>query len=160
MTFRSLRAAAGIGGALLSGRMDAISNFRFHVMIDGIWMASFQEVTLPTLTLETTDITEGGQNLYKHKLPLRVDVGTITLKHGLTFDMHLMAWYFDILEGNIAGSKRTLAIALFNVARMPVSTIMLSDAFPVKYSGPSFDAGGDSTVLEELEIAFTEFAAW
>ncbi|MEL6149087.1 MAG: phage tail protein, partial [Chloroflexota bacterium] len=92
MTFRSLRAAAGIGGALLSGRMDAISNFRFHVMIDGIWMASFQEVTLPTLTLETTDITEGGQNLYKHKLPLRVDVGTITLKHGLTFDMHLMAW--------------------------------------------------------------------
>ncbi|MEL7235573.1 MAG: phage tail protein, partial [Chloroflexota bacterium] len=71
-----------------------------------------------------------------------------------------MAWYFDILEGNIAGSKRTLAIALFNVARMPVSTIMLSDAFPVKYSGPSFDAGGDSTVLEELEIAFTEFAAW
>jgi phage tail-like protein len=153
----------GLGQTITGARLDAISNFRFHVTVDDIWFASFNELTLPTLTVDTgSPIIEGGQNTYKHKLPYRIDVGTVSLKHGLTWNMHLMTWYFDMLDfnANPVWAKRTVLINIFNVARLPLTTIILSEAYPIKYTGPALKSDGTEVSVEQIELAFSEFTAY
>lgn len=138
-------------------RLDASSNFRFEVKVDGIDVALFSEVQLPTLQLDTTPIKEGGQNGYTHKLPVRVDVGTVTLKHGVARGLNLLNWYLEILQGDVRKAKRTVSITMYDVAREPVLTLQFGNALPVKWSGPSLDAGGNAVAIDQLEFAYHEF---
>ena len=76
--------------------IDPITGFMFEVRIDGITQAAFTEVTLPALKVETEDVKAGGQNGYVHKLPIRVNAGTLTLKNGIGIGNQLLLWYQQV----------------------------------------------------------------
>src|SRR5262245_21278286 len=98
------------------------SSFRFAVAVDDINYAAFIEFTLPSLIVETQYIKEGGQNTFAHKLPVRVTVGTATLKHGISTDFTLLNWYMDVLKGDIAAATRQTTVVMYNERSIPLMT--------------------------------------
>ncbi|MEO8394715.1 MAG: phage tail protein, partial [Chloroflexota bacterium] len=94
--------------------VEAHANFRFAVSIDGINHAAFTECALPSLTVETQEIKEGGLNEYTHQLPVRMKVGTVTLKHGYTKDAALLTWYIQVLQGQLKQAMRTVSIVIYD----------------------------------------------
>lgn len=133
------------------------SSFRFSVAVDGVNYAAFTEFTLPTLQVETQDIKEGGQNAFAHKLPVRVTAGSATLKHGIATDFTLLNWYLDVLKGDIASATRQVTVVMYNESTVPLMTWAFRNAYPIKWSGPSFKTDNNSVAIEEIEFVHHGF---
>jgi len=133
------------------------TTYRFSVSVDNINYADFTECTLPSLQVETMDIKEGGQNTYIHKLPIRVNAGTIKLKNGIMGTAHLLEWYMQVLEGNMEAATRQITITMYDVSRQPVMSWSFYKAYPIKWSGPTLKTSENSIAIEELEFAHHGF---
>ncbi|MFN8377623.1 MAG: phage tail protein [Anaerolineae bacterium] len=138
----------------LPGAADPVGSYLFEVEISGINKAVFSEVTLPALRVETEDVKEGGQNDFVHKLPIRVNAGTVVLKNGISIGDELYQWYFQVASGDFGSARKSVSIRLYRtVASQPFLTISLAQAFPIRWSGPSLRAGEAAIAIEELELA-------
>lgn len=141
-----------------TGKSNEIhASFRFTVKIDDITYAAFTECTLPSLTVETEKIKEGGQNEYVHQLPIRVNVGNITLRHGITRDAQLLNWYLQVLRGDIQAATRTVNVTMYGTDLRPLTTWSFDRAYPVKWSGPTLKTSDQALAIEVLELAHHGF---
>ena len=141
----------------LPGDFEQHAAFRFMVSVDGINYAAFTEFTLPSLQMETTDIKEGGQNTFSHKLPVRVTVGSATLRQGVSDNFDLLNWYMDMLHGDIQAATRQVTVVMFSTSEQPLMTWTFRNAYPVKWGGPTFKADSNSVAVEELEFVHHGF---
>lgn len=141
----------------LPGNISTQSSLRFTVTVDGINYGAFTEFTLPSLQIETQEIKEGGQNSFAHKLPVRVTVGSATLRHGVSTDFSLLNWYMDMLRGDIAAATRQVTVVMYDVGYLPLMTWTFRNAYPVKWGGPSFKSDTSSVAIEELEFVHHGF---
>jgi phage tail-like protein len=131
--------------------------YRFMVMIEGITYAAFTECTLPSLQVETQEIKEGGQNTYSHKLPVRINPGNVTLRHGITRSSDLLHWYLQVLRGEITNATRDVSVVMYTVKRQPVITWTFYNAYPVKWGGPTLKSDNNAVAIEELELVHHGF---
>jgi phage tail-like protein len=131
--------------------------YRFTVVIDSISYAAFTECTLPSLQVETFEIKEGGQNTFVHKLPVRVNAGTVSFKHGITRTGELLRWYMQVLNGDMASATRDVSVVVYDEMRAPLFVFSFRRAYPIKWSGPSLRAGDSAVAIEELELAHHGF---
>ena len=119
--------------------LEIHAGFHFVVKVDNVNTAAFTECTLPKLQVETLDIKEGGQNEYIHRLPVRVNAGTVTLKHGVTKGDELFKWYLDVQSGNIKNGTRNVTITVYDSTRkISVATWTFNKAFPIGTAVPPF----------------------
>lgn len=66
-------------------------------------IAGFSGITMPELTMEVMDITEGN-SLFRKKVVKKADIGSITLSRGSTFwDADFWRWTMAALRGNTQG---------------------------------------------------------
>jgi phage tail-like protein len=136
---------------------NAHGAFRFTVVIEGVPYGAFTEFTLPSLQVETQEIKEGGQNAYVHKLPVRVTVGSATLRHGISRDLTLLRWYLQVLNGDMQNATRQVAVVMYDSLHIPVAIWNFRNAYPVKWSGPTLKADNNSVAIEELEFVHHGF---
>ena len=113
--------------------VEAHSGFRFNVSIDNEYIAYFTECTLPNLQVETMDVKEGGQNTFTHKLPVRVNVGTVKLRHGMTSDAQLLQWYMLSLQGKIKEATRSVTVTMCDTEGKPVVSWSFVNAYPKQF---------------------------
>jgi phage tail-like protein len=132
-------------------------NFFFIVSVDNVKYGAFSECVLPSLSVKTEDVQEGGQNAYLHKLPISVDIGTFTLKRGLTRDLFFLKWYMQVMEGNIQGATRQVAVLLVNPDGSVITTWSFANAYPIKWRGPSMKSSESAIAIEEIEFAHHGF---
>ena len=135
----------------------AFNGFRFMVMIEGIYNLVFTEFRLPSLQVDVEKIQEGGQHAYIHQLPVRVNVGTVTLRHGLTRDMSLLNWYLDVMKGDLEKAYRQVTVVLVDSTTIPVVIWNFRKAYPVKWSGPSLKSDSSEIAIEEIEFVYHGF---
>ncbi|MDZ4764666.1 MAG: phage tail protein [Chloroflexota bacterium] len=135
----------------------AFGGFRFLVQIEGIHNLTFSEFRLPSLQVDVEKIQEGGQNTYIHQLPIRVNVGTVSLRHGLTRDMSLLNWYLDVMNGNLDKAYRQVTVVLVDSLSIPVAIWNFRNAYPVKWSGPSLKSDSSEVAFEEIEFVYHGF---
>jgi phage tail-like protein len=128
--------------------------FRFAVEIDGIAEAVFTECTLPTLEVELHEQKEGGLNNAVHQIPGRIKAGKITLKQGITTSDDLLGWYLDVAQGDIEASKRSVSVIMFDSTSEEILRWNFEEAFPSKWTGPSFSAGSNEVAIETLELSY------
>ena len=133
------------------------ANFRFTVAIDKVKFAAFTECSLPNLQVETLKIKEGGQNEYEHTLPVRVNVGTITLRRGIVKDNALLDWYLQVMQGDIEAATRTVTVTMHDSELNPFVTWEFLRAYPIKWSGPTLKTGDQAVAIEVLELAHHGF---
>jgi len=135
----------------------AFGGFRFMVMVEGIFNLVFTEFRLPSLQVDLEKIQEGGQNTYTHQLPIRVNAGTVSLKHGLTRDMSLLNWYMDVLNGDLEKAYRQVTVVLVDSMSIPIVVWNFRNAYPVKWSGPSLKSDTSEVAIEEIELVYHGF---
>lgn len=140
--------------------IEAHASFRFEVAIgrDGkSFTATFTECVLPSLQVETMDVKEGGQNAFTHKLPMRVNAGTIKLKHGITKDLQMLYWYFRVMEGNIEDATFEITVTLQSTDHQVIAQWHFLNAYPIKWVGPQLKTDNNSVAIEEIELVYHGF---
>src|SRR5262245_45498459 len=128
--------------------------FQFMVEIDGIDKARFQEAGGIEASVELIEFREGGDALRMRKLPGHTKHSNLTLKRGYTDDSQLWDWFQQVVDGRTEGYRRNVSLVQLDMAGNEVHRWNLYDAFPVKYTTPSFNAAGKDLAIEALEIAY------
>ena len=111
----------------------------------------FTEVTGLDASLSVEDYLEGGVNGYTHHFPTRIAFSNITLKRGITLSEDLWNWHYSFVQGK--GKRRDGMIFLQNELKIPVKTWIFKGALPLKWVGPTFNAGASAIAIESLELA-------
>lgn len=132
--------------------------------IDGVRVAAFTEVSGLQVEMDTTDteIKEGGQNEFVHRMPGRLKWSNLVLKRGTTTDNRLFQWFEKTSGEGFAGEGNALdrtavALAMVDSSGEIVRTWVFFDAFPVKWIGPKFASTSSELASEQLEVAHHGF---
>ncbi len=116
----------------------------------------FQSVSGLNVELETEQIAEGGENRFKHRLPVRTKFTNIVLKRGMKVNSDLMQWCRDaVLDFNIVPTDMT--IILLNEEHEPLQTWNVVHAWPVKWEVTDLNAEESKIVVESIELAYNYF---
>jgi phage tail-like protein len=142
--------------------LNDASTATFLFEVDGVVIGNFMEVSGLEVSIDTEDIVEGGQNSFVHKVPGRMTWPNITLKRGATRTNNLLKWLNESSgeKFTVNGNKvvrKTAAITLVDRTGARVTSWDFIDAFPIKWSGPTFAAASGEAPTEQLEIAHHGF---
>jgi phage tail-like protein len=129
---------------------ELFTNDIFKIELPGwVTVGHFSRCSGLELSFEIYEYAEGGNNEYPHRLPGRLQFPNLVLSRGLTDSDALLKWFAQTKTHAQPGDI-TLTVQSANQTR----TFSFHDAFPVRWTGPSFDANGAATFgTETLEIA-------
>lgn len=134
-------------------RVDPYGSFDFLVELDGIVRASFAEASGLDSTIDVVEYREGGENETMRKLPAKTKFSNITLKWGTTDDRELYDWHRQWVKGDPAARRKNGSIVLLDRAGQERIRWNFINAWPVKWTGPSFNAKNNDVSIETLELA-------
>ncbi|HZS37282.1 MAG TPA: phage tail protein [Polyangia bacterium] len=132
-------------------RTDPYGGYMFKVELGGVIQAQFKTCAGLDSARSAVKYREGTEtSLASRQLGGLVNVTNITLAHGITSESSLWDWYNDVANGKIA--RRDIAIVLFDDLQNERIRWTVKNAWPTKWSGPSFDATSDAIAIETLEL--------
>ncbi|WP_276358389.1 phage tail protein [Cohnella caldifontis] len=132
-------------------RNDPYRNFRFRVEIEGLQQAGFSEVSGFDASFDVVQYREGNEVITPRKLPGLARYGNITLKSGATESMELYEWIQDCVQGTV--ERKTVTIIAIDEEGNDVATWQVIEAWPTRYTAPSFNGQGAEVAIELLELA-------
>lgn len=140
------------------------SQFNFLVEIDGVGDASsiaggFQEVSGLGVEVTLAEYRNGNerQNVPR-KITTLAKVSDVTLKRGVIGDLGLAEW-MDAVQNGAQDQLRSVTVQLLSEDRSTVAqSWRLTNARPMKYTGPTMSGAGGETAVEELVLAAESIA--
>ena len=134
----------------LSSAVNPTAGFRFGIEVGGKTVAWFTECSGLTVERTVLPYEEGGTNDYVHQLPDRIKYTNISLKRGIA-DQTLWDWFNEgLYDGKV--KRQAVSILLYNADRSKVMRWDLTNAYPVKWTGPSFKADDNNVAIENLDL--------
>jgi len=121
----------------------------FKLEIQGQSVGYFTEASGLNAEVETMTYNEGGRNEFVHKLPSRMKHPNLVLKRGMTKVKDLQTWFDDAYNGP---KRTTITITMLNEQAETVHTWTFANAYPVKWTGPQFNAQQNTLATEAIEI--------
>ena len=116
----------------------------------------FQSVSGLSVDLDTEEVVEGGENRFKHKLPLRPRYQNVILKRGMLIKSDVIDWCRDAIE-NFEFKPAEVTIKLLDDQHQPLVSWQLYNAYPVKWNASEFNAEQSQLAIETLELAYNYF---
>lgn len=122
----------------------------------------FQKVRGLSTDIQVETIDEGGQNLFSHRLPKKINYGNLILERGystsvvpspLTLEFNNTFSRFKFYPSNVL-------VTLYSDIQgipLPVGAWLFTKAYPVKWAVSDFDAQANSVVIDTMELAYTRF---
>lgn len=145
------QAAAGQG---------TVGTYYFKLQLAGVHEAKFfKECTgleSSNEVVESTSIDEQGKALVQ-KFPGQLKWSNITLKRGVDTARQLWDWRQQVLDGDIAGARKTGTITVIDWKKTDIVVYTFVQAWPCRYSAPGLNAAGNEILVEEIEIAHEGF---
>ena len=145
-------------------RENPYSTFNFLVDLGtgdtGSIKAGFQEVSGLNIEVMSADYRNGNEKVnHVRKINTMYKVGDITLKRGLMGATDLYQWILQTRSGDQT-VKHNVTIQLRDEAGAnTVMTWRLTNARPLKYTGPSLNAKtGTDVAIEELVLSCEDLA--
>jgi len=134
--------------------------FHFSVEFTGLSTSKsdhqFQSVAGLSVDVETEEITEGGENRFKHKIPVRTKYPNLVLKRGLLVDSKVIDWCKDAVE-NFEFKPIDLLVKLLNEKHEPLLSWNIVHAYPIKWSIADFNAQESKVVIETIELVYNYY---
>lgn len=130
-------------------------NFLVEIDGDGFIVGGFSEVSGIKVETEIETIREGGANNIEYKFPKGTKYSDLTLKHGITDSDTLWNWYRDVTNGIV----RRRSITIFLLDQFDNANLQwgFSDAYPIKWEGPAFNASSNTIAIETLVLVYHGF---
>jgi phage tail-like protein len=122
--------------------------------------AGFQEVSGLNVEVTMSEYRNGNEKTNRvRKVSGMYKVGDVTLKRGLIGALDLWEWIVEVRNGN-QSAARNVTIVLQDEARSnAVMTWRLTNARPMRYTAPSFNAASSGSVaIEELVLSCEDLA--
>ena len=116
----------------------------------------FQEVSGLSVTVETEEFREGGENRFSHKLPKKTAYSPLELKRGLFKGSYILEWCRDAIE-NFRYKPVNITITLLNDLHVPVAGWYVVNAYPVEWSTSGFNAQSSDLVIESIKLNYSYF---
>lgn len=116
----------------------------------------FQSVSGLKVDIETEQIAEGGENRFKHKVPIRTKYPNLVLKRGLLVRSEIVDWCRNAVE-NFEFQPTDLIVKLLNENHEPLLSWNVVHAYPVKWSVSDFNAEENELVIETMELTYNYF---
>ena len=110
----------------------------------------FMEVSGLSSELEVMTYNEGGRNDAVHKLPTRMKHPNLVLKRGLTGIKDLQEWAQECFQGP---DRKEITLTMYNEQLEKIRIWSFKNAYPVKWTGPAFNASQNTVATETIEIA-------
>ncbi|WBX76284.1 phage tail protein [Tenacibaculum ovolyticum] len=117
---------------------------------------SFQSVSGLSVDLETEEIAEGGENRFKHKIPVRSKYPNLVLKRGALVNSEVIKWCKKALE-NFEIQPVNINVMLLGDDKQAIQTWNIVHAYPVKWNVGDFNAEESKLVIETLELTYNYF---
>ncbi|AUC16934.1 glycerol acyltransferase [Tenacibaculum sp. SZ-18] len=117
---------------------------------------SFQSVSGLTVDLETEEIAEGGENRFKHKIPVRSKFPNLVLKRGMLVGSEVIKWCKKALE-NFEIKPIDINVMLLDEKHEALQTWNIVKAYPIKWSVGDFNAEENKLVIETIELTYQYF---
>ena len=143
--------------------MDPAAQFRFVVTIDGKEIGDFTALEGLSAEYNVMQYAEGGENGFEHRLPGQLKYSTIKLSRAVDEKSArngggLASWFTTLGQSaSRSQATRTAAITAFDATGEQIASWNLVDAYPFRWTGPSFSADGNSVAKETLELAHHGF---
>ncbi|MEZ5104841.1 MAG: phage tail protein [Draconibacterium sp.] len=134
----------------------------FHFMVEFTGISTqkydhqFQSVSGLNVDLDTEEIAEGGENRFKHKIPVRTKYPNLVLKRGLLIDSGVIEWCRKALE-DFEFKPINLTVKLLDEKHDPLVSWNIVHAYPVKWDVGEFNAEESKLVIESLELSYNYF---
>lgn len=122
--------------------------------------AAFQEVSGISKELHLEEVTGGGENRFKYRLPTLTSSQNLVLKRALiTKGSKLANWCTSCLDDGLSSAIETHDVNVTLLDSEGNTSIMWTfhNAYPVKYSISDFKSQENSLVIESIELAYTYF---
>ena len=133
-------------------RKDPFNGFNFTVTWNGLTVAGFKQCSGLDSSTTSTKYREGSDaDLTQRELPGLTSYSNISLQRGITNELDLWSWRKDVMSGTI--TRQNLTITLQDNSRQNKRSWTVKNAWPTKWTGPSFDATADAVAIETLELA-------
>jgi phage tail-like protein len=116
----------------------------------------FQSVAGLSVEMETMEVVEGGENRFKHKLPVSARYPNLVLKRGMIPDSTLLRWCRNATE-NFEFLPMDLVVTLLGPAMVPLKVWSIKGAYPVKWEVSELNAMESKIVVETLELTYQYF---
>jgi phage tail-like protein len=134
--------------------------FHFSVEFEGLGTAAkdhqFQSVSGLSIDIETEEVAEGGENRFKHKLPVKTKFPNLVLKRGLLLDSEVINWCKKAVE-NFEFKPVNLTVKLLNEKHEPLISWNIVHAYPVKWAVEDFNAEESKLAVESFELTYNYF---
>ena len=135
-------------------RVDPYRGFNFLVELDGITRAGFQECSGLGTSTDAVEYREGSDPGHKRKLTGLNTFSNITLKWGITDSEELWKWRETVVNGR--AERKNGSIILLDEAGNEKVRWNFLNAWPTKWTGPTFNATDNGVAVETLELAHEE----
>jgi phage tail-like protein len=135
-------------------RVDPYLSFNFKVELDGITQGHFQECSGLDSQTASIDYRAGDSARHSVKLPGLNTFSPITLKRGITDSDDLWQWRQTVVDGKT--ERKNGSIILMDESGKEKIRWNFLEAWPSKWTGPAFNATGNSVAIETLEIIHEE----
>jgi phage tail-like protein len=137
-------------------------SYYFEIDIGDDTTAHFQEVNGLEVSLEVEEVIEGGNNIFKHRLPVRQAYGNLALRKGIVSqDDAFHNWVKELLlrqesMDNTFGDKlKDLIIRLKSPVNGETAVAWkVINAYPVKWSVSSLNSTDNKVMIETVDFAF------
>lgn len=134
------------------------SAFNFLVKIgqeDGTsFKAGFQEVGGLGVEVAVQEYRPGNYRLNSTmKITGTIKYSDISLKRGACGALDLYAWLKEVKDGSQAALRSVVVELQDEAGAGPVMVWKISNARPIKYTGPAFNGKGTDVAIEELVLA-------
>jgi phage tail-like protein len=137
---------------------DPVGELRFQVRLGSLNIGRFRECGGIAVEVETKDYMEGGVNDFVHKLPTRIKYPNVVLKRGVTHEAALLDWFYAT-RNDYPGQWQELTIQLNGPGGDKIRAWAFTNAYPVKWTGPTLNAGSNQIAVETLEMVHNGFKA-
>lgn len=121
---------------------------------------AFQEVSGLSVEYETESVSEGGENRFAHKLPVKTKYPNLVLKRGLVTTVSAFTiWGLKTMHDNLSlsVSTRHISVMLLNSEGFPSMAWMFVNAWPVKVQVSDLQSMENKLAIETMEFSYQYF---
>ena len=113
----------------------------------------FQKVSGISVTMETTEIREGGENLFSLRLPTHMSYGNLVLERGMVIGSPLNI-EFNLAMSTMSFQPGNVLVMLLNADEIPIASWLFQETYPLKWSVSDLDANQSSVMIDTMELAY------
>ena len=140
----------------MSTATDGLTSVYVSLIVDNTDFGAFTTCEGLGCEIEVTKRPEGGNNAYVPQLPGRITYQTIKLTRPLDATSSKIAAWVSSMANTPKRSPIELR-AMSSDGTKAVASWTLIEAFPVRWTGPSFNVGQPSVLTETVELAHHGF---